>query len=105
MGKLPDTLFSLVEATVYKIKSDTTLKSRKKECFDCSVTTVRIISNTDDTLIIRNLKFGYLNNLINQLQNFKDTNKQQKVWSKFFEESPLIPRVLPPKISPDFIKK
>lgn len=104
-GKLPDTLFALVESNVLKIKGDTSLKSQEKKCFDCSVTTVRIISHTNDTLIIRNMKYGYLKSLIQPLKTFKDTNKHQKIWSIFFDESPLIPTELPPLISPKTIKK
>ncbi len=80
-GILPDTIFKTIDSVVFKIRYDTTIKSKNNDCADCSVAAIKIIAKSDtirisqagdiDKIILTCIKF--LEDLIdsNRAQNFK----------------------------------
>jgi hypothetical protein len=98
-GILPDTICKMLDTTFLKIHNNQNIKSKDEGCMDCSVLSIKIISNGDTTRINQ---IGDLDNifypLIKSLQTFIDSNKHQTIQAVIQLETRLVVAPPPPKI-------
>lgn len=87
-GLVPDSIFTVIDMTLQKIISDTTIKSKDRSCEDCLVFGLQTIIG-QDTIIIH--QRGDIDNvfkpLIKTIQFFIDSISHPTIRSRLFLES------------------
>ena len=98
-GILPDTIYQIINTTVLRVRSDSTIKSKDKGCVDCPVIAVKIVSKNDT---IRISQAGDLSNiffsLLKSLETFINSGRHQSIQSVLLLETKSIVTPQPPKI-------
>jgi len=98
-GLLPDSLMLLIDTTLLKILSDTSIKSKDDGCVDCSIFAMQTIIGKD-TIIIHQI--GNINKVfwpvIKTIERFVDSVNHATMRATLFLESQRI--VLPPPLPP-----
>jgi hypothetical protein len=101
---LSDTIFKLIDTTLLILKNDTTIKTKKSNCEDCSIISIKAIFKNDT---IRIFQAGSEINkifipIIERLQIFLDSSSHTKISTLNWETQR---QILPPPVPPPILNK